>query len=429
VKLLTVDVEGPLPDIPAPVVGEQWVLVRLHREPLGLLEVAGGCTSAELAALIGERFDDRITRHLAADWLATGAPPARPRIADTCPSLGEPSTLPLTAAVCTRNGTDRLPECLEALSALEYPASSLDLLLVDNAPADDTCRRLVQDRFPRIRYVVEPRPGLDWARNRAVLEARGEAIAFTDDDVSVDRWWADALGRLFSGAPDVDAVTGLVVPDEIDVDAQRLFERYGGFGRGYTREYFRVDSAAGETAAARHGGAGRFGTGANMAFRTRVFDRVGLFDPALDVGTPANGGGDLEMFFRVLKHGGTLVYEPSAVVRHRHRRSYEKLREQLTNNGIGFYAYLVRTAGAYDDERKSLVRLGLWWMAWWNLRRLARSFVRHDFPADLILAELGGSLRGLFRYSAALRQSETILASFGPQEPALPPGGANVPIP
>ena len=249
-----------------------------------------------------------------------------------------------------------------------------------------------------------------------MLEARGALIAFADDDVSVDRWWVDALNRVFVAEPDAEAVTGLVVPDEIDVDAQRLFEKYGGFARGYDRQYFRVDSAAGEPAALRHGGSGRFGTGANMAFRRSVFDRIGFFDPALDVGTLTNGGGDLEMFFRVLKHGGTLVYEPSAIVRHRHRRSYQELKEQLTNNGTGFYAYLVRTGRVYDDERVPMLRLAVWWMAWWNLRRLARSLVRRDFPRDLILAELRGSLKGPFTYSRALRHAQRIDAAFGPQQ-------------
>ena len=48
-----------------------------------------------------------------------------------------------------------------------------------------------------MRYVCEPRPGLNWARNRAISEARGEIIAFTDDDVVVDRQWVKALARVF----------------------------------------------------------------------------------------------------------------------------------------------------------------------------------------------------------------------------------------
>jgi GT2 family glycosyltransferase len=240
----------------------------------------------------------------------------------------------------------------------------------------------------------------------------------------VDGWWVDAIARVFARDPDVDCVTGLVVPDEIDVEPQRLFEKYGGFGRGFDRQYYRVDTAAGERAATRHGGSGRFGTGASMAFRKTTFERIGLFDPALDVGTPTNGGGDLEMFFRVLKSGGTLVYEPAAVVRHRHRRSYEKLREQITNNGTGFFAYLTRSAKAYPDERPALVRLGAWWLYWWSLRRTARWFVRRDFPLGLILAELRGSIAGPFRYAPADRQAKSLASSFGPQRPysSAPPG-------
>lgn len=426
-KLLTVDVESPLPAVPPPTVGEQWVLVRFHREPLGLLFFAReGCSAAALADLIAERFARRIVRHQTADSLIAGTavtsePPA------ACPRLGMAGLPSLTAVVCTRDGAARLPECLDALAALEYPPGSLDLLVVDNAPVNDRAREVVA-RYPSIRYVVEPRPGLDWARNRAIAESRGEIIAFTDDDVSVDAGWAAAIGRLFASDADVDAVTGLVVADEIDVEAQRLFEKYGGFGRGFDRQYFRVDTASGERAARRHAGAGRFGTGANMAFRRRTLERTGGFDPALDVGTPANGGGDLEMFFRVLKEGGTLVYEPSAIVRHRHRRTYDALRTQLANNGIGFYAYLVRTATAYPDERLAVIRLGAWWFWSWNVRRLGRSFIRPGaFPRDLILAELRGCFSGLRRYARAREQAARVMASPDASTPSASTANGAIP--
>ena len=410
-KLLTVEVESPLPDVPHPSVGEQWVLVRFHREPLGILQFTHGCSAATLAATVAQRFSDRILRHIAADSLADGGRSSLAAINAECPRL-EDAVLPtLTAAVCTRNGHERIAECLDALSALEYQAGCLDVLVVDNAPANEQTRHIVE-RYPSMRYIAEPMPGLNRARNRAIAEARSEIVAFTDDDVSVDRGWAAAIGRLFKSDPEIDAVTGLIVADEMDVESQRLFEQYGGFGRGFDREYFRVDTAAGEKAARRHAGAGRFGAGANMAFRRSVFDRIGTFDPALDVGTPTNGGGDLEMFFRVLKEGGTLVYEPSATVRHRHRRTYDALKTQLTNNGIGFYSYLVRSAHAYPDERAGIMRLGTWWLYYWNLRRLGRSFVKpREFPRDLILAELRGSFVGLTRYARAKEQAARLTAA------------------
>jgi len=138
-----------------------------------------------------------------------------------------------------------------------------------------------------------------------------------------------------------------------------------------------------------------------MAFRTRFFAEHGPFDPALDVGTPASGGGDLEIFLRVLKNGHALVYEPAAIVRHRHRRTYPELRTQIANNGVGFFAYLVRTARCYPDERRHVVRLGAWWLWWWNVRRLAAALLgRGKVPIDLVLAEFKGSLVGLSRYRA-----------------------------
>jgi O-antigen biosynthesis protein len=103
------------------------------------------------------------------------------------------------------------------------------------------------------------------------------------------------------------------------------------------------------------------------------------------------------------------VYEPAAIVRHRHRRDYASLRTQLTNNGIGFYAYLARAAQAYPAERFAMLRLGVWWLYWWNLRRVLRSVLRpRTFPLDLVVAELKGSVIGSRRYSASRRHAATV---------------------
>jgi len=322
----------------------------------------------------------------------------------------------VTVAVCTRDRATDLALCLDALMDLDYPA--LDLLVVDNAPDTEATARLVATYSSRVRYFCEPRPGLDWARNHAAREARGDIVAYTDDDVSVDPGWVKAIADAFEEEPHAMCVTGLVLPDELDTPAQLLFEKYGGFGRGFKRWVYRVDAEAGQSAGKLYGGTGRFGTGANMAFRRRFFETEGFFDPALDVGTPSNGGGDLEMFFRVLKAGAALVYEPAAMVRHRHRRDYASLKKQIANNGIGFYAYLVRTAQAYPEERAALARLGTWWLWWWNVRRLLRALVRpRAFPVDLIVAELKGSFIGLRRYAASRRHAAGVLRQFGAPEP------------
>jgi GT2 family glycosyltransferase len=405
-KLICVDLESPLPDSPAPETGELWILVRLHRRPLGIIKSGGrGMSAIDLANAIGTELLEPIARHLAADGLGTTWDLADIETAwRRCP-WSRTSALPITVAVCTRDRAAQLAACLESLTALEYPPDLLDLLVVDNAPSNEQTKEVVA-RYPSVRYVCEPMPGLDHARNRAVAEARGDIVAFTDDDVRVDAGWAAALSAAFEGEPDAACVTGLVVPDELDTPAQILFEQYGGFGRGFERRVFRVDAEGGQLATPLYGGTGRFGTGANMAFRRAAFDRIGRFDPALDVGTPTNGGGDLEMFFRVLKSGESLVYEPAAIVRHRHRRDYAALKTQLTNNGIGFYAYLARIGRAWPEERAAARRLGLWWFWRWSVRRLLRTFVaRGAFPRDLVIAELIGSLKGASRYRAARRSA------------------------
>ena len=305
----------------------------------------------------------------------------------------------VTVAVCTRDRTADLERCLVALAAVRYPA--LELLVVDNAPASDLTEQLVRRHGGSVRYVREVRPGLDWARNRAIREATGDIVAFTDDDVIVDPGWVHALARVFAADPAVATVTGLVIPLELETDAQVLFERYRSFARGFVHR--RVSAAGGGSVAARYGATGDFGTGANMAFRRKIFDRIGPFDPALDVGTLTRGGGDLEMFFRVLKEGYTLVYEPRALVRHRHRRDLLELRSQMTDHGIGFSSYLMRTALKYPEERAAVARLGAWWLAK-TVFRIARPKAA---PARVLrqlgLSELKGCLVGLGRYQKSQR--------------------------
>jgi len=201
-------------------------------------------------------------------------------------------------------------------------------------------------------------------------------------------------------------VTGLVVPAELETEAQVLFERYRSFARGFERRRISVP---------RHGSVGRscgatgdFGTGANMAFRRELFDRIGPFDPALDVGTPARGGGDLEIFFRVLKEGHVLLYEPRAMVRHRHRRDMSGLYRQLSDHGVGFSSYLVRMGLTYPEERRAAAGLATWWLAK-TVFRIVRPKAAPAGPMRRLgLAEITGYITGMGRYPRSRRAAERI---------------------
>jgi GT2 family glycosyltransferase len=250
------------------------------------------------------------------------------------PELHAKTVLPLiTVAVVTRDRASSLERLLNSLLKLKYPQELLDILIIDNAPSNESTRRVVAN-FPTFRYLIEERPGLSWGRNRAIAEARGEILVFTDDDVEVDPAWVAAFARQFSN-PAVMAVTGLVAPAERDTEAQNFFEEMGGFGKGFQRTYFAMPFQMEYPYFPL--GAGAFGTGANMAFRNTVFEKVGRFDEALGVGTPAKGSEDLDMFYRIIRAGFLLVYQPEAIVWHYHRRSFEELEKQ--SQGVIFCFY------------------------------------------------------------------------------------------
>ncbi len=373
------------------------VLICLHGSPLGcvLLPVkSGGCAAAAIRKAILDNLSGAFVRHFVED--ALGAPNGK-------------GPLPLvTVAVCSRDNAATLDLCLKSVTGIDYPR--LDLLVIDNAPSSSATEVLVRSKYPGLRYIREPRPGLDWARNRAIAEAKGEIIAYADDDVVIDPRWVRALSRPFVEDPEVMAVTGLVAPYEFETDSQVLFELRGGFGKGFQRKWYRSEQT--RHIAWRYGGAGQYGTGANMAFRRALFERIGHFDPALDGGTVARGGGDLDIFFRVVKEGFLLVYEPAAMVFHRHRRTHQALRRQMSDWGIGFFSYLVKNAGAYPDERLHFFRLGLWWFWESGVLRLLRSLIRPPvIPRDLIVAEAAGGLLGLFKY----RRAESAAGTQGRQ--------------
>ncbi|MEW6258868.1 MAG: glycosyltransferase [Thermodesulfobacteriota bacterium] len=399
--------------------GQALALLRLNGVPIGMEKfslIDGKLDPLDLRKAILKHHARRIIQTLISERLTFPLHHLlTPKDLLDLPAISDPpdASLTVTIAVCTRDRANDLGMCLKSLSRLRYP--HLDILVVDNAPATDATQKLVQECYPSFRYVLEPRPGLDWARNRAVLESQGDIVAFTDDDVIVDPGWIDEIVRVFQEDATVTAVTGMVVPLELETEAQWLFERYGGFNRGFDPKWALLGKSHAHLAARRYAGTGQFGTGANMAFRRKVFDDIGFFDPALDVGTVTNGGGDLEMFFRLLRKGHGLMYEPRALVWHRHRRDYPQLRSQIESWGTGFYAYLTRSALAYPDQRYALAKFGVWWL-WRHLRRyLLLSVKPSTIPRELVLREFLGSLIGPLRYRTARKQAIAIQQQYGAQ--------------
>lgn len=370
------------------------VLARLYREPMGTVYVPvhdGRLAAADLKAAV--MADGPLTARLARATLERrlAGPPA--------PTTTPPSW---SVVVCTRDRADDLRRCLASLMAAEHPPSG-EFIVVDNAPSDDTSR-LVAGEFP-VRYVREDRPGLNWARSRGVRSASGDIVLFTDDDVVADAGWIPALLEPFSGGR-VAAVTGLTLPLELEYEAQLLFERYGGFSRGFERKEHDLTTM-------RPAGATRVGAGANMAVRRAVAEELALFDAELDCGTVARTGGDAYAFYRLLVEGYRIVYTPRALNWHRHRRDLPALRRTLYDYSVGGFAYLLRCwvdHGDWDAPRTALS-----WLLHDHARQVARLVFRRParLPWPLVRDYLLGVPDAPAAYRAARRRERELAAAGG----------------
>jgi len=250
----------------------------------------------------------------------------------------------MSVLIPTRERPERLERCLRSILDSEYPRSRFEILVVDNRPETTDTFDLIErmrGEFPQLVYVREERSGSASARNAGLREAKSELVAFTDDDVVVDRHWLTEIARAF-GAADVDCVSGLLIPMELETPAQVWFEQYGGFSRGFARRLYDLDEHRLPTPLYPYT-AGVFGTGNNMAFRRSVLREIGDFDPALGNGTPALGGVDSEVLLRTILKGHRIAYEPRAFVYHLHRRDYAGLHRQIYAYGAGLTAYMLKT--------------------------------------------------------------------------------------
>jgi glycosyltransferase involved in cell wall biosynthesis len=419
-RIIFVDIEDPLPKIEADDrYKDAWVVLCRNSVPrcVAAIDLTDGATATRdhLQELVerleaSSQFDDATS--MVADA-------ALPRISIVVPTIVE--------------RIEELGQCIEAIAQLDYP--NFEVLLVDNRrvlPSEDPLPSLVDGR-PWLRVISERRPGVSAARNAGVTQATGEIIAFTDDDVRVDRHWLRAIGTRMVLNPGLDALTGLILPAELETPAQVWFERYyGGFGSERTfvpvmlvaapsrRRVLRGstvivrDDMGAEVNCLSLYGIGAYGAGANMAFRKSAFERIGGFDVTLGIGMPAHGGEDLAIFITVLWTGGQVGYEPSAFVHHRHRRQYTELMKQIDGYGQGFTAMLLALV---RSDRRHLISIASQLPAAIKRKAVQRvervgarsssaspsRIVTSLYPSTLFKRELSGFFRGPLAYARSTR--------------------------
>ncbi len=215
----------------------------------------------------------------------------------------------ITVCICTRNRGASIAATLQSLAASSY--TDFDVLVVDQSTQDDTFQafQAVAQEDARFSYLRSATVGLSVARNRAIGQARGPLIAFTDDDCEVSPAWLERLVAHFEQNPQVGEVCGMVQAVPYDGRA--------GYVPAYHVELREEVSSRWQLWRAR-------GMGANMAFRKAALQRVGPFDEVLGAGSPLYSGEDADMKYRMLQAGYHILNVPDAVVLHSGFRAWDK---------------------------------------------------------------------------------------------------------
>jgi GT2 family glycosyltransferase len=207
--------------------------------------------------------------------------------------------------VCTRNGRDRIADCLRAVAGLA--GGPHECIVVDDGSSDGTAD-LVARQFPDCRLLRLPPSGLSAARNAGAAAAAGEWLAFTDDDCEPDAEWLQRL-RPACAEGRFAALGGPNLPPAPQAWQEAVVCALPG-----APSHVMLDDIEAEHL-----------PGCNLVANRRAFDAVGGFDPQFHT-----AGDDVDFCWRLRDAGFRLGFVPGAFVWHRRRPSVRLfLRQQL----------------------------------------------------------------------------------------------------
>src|SRR6185436_13962447 len=268
----------------------------------------------------------------------------------------------LSVAICTYKRASLLNHVLDSVARQSLAKDQFEIVIVDNGSTDRT-REVVaaaQMKDSRIRYVVEPKAGIAHARNRALQEARGENLAFIDDDAWADpKWLENLIAPLRSISPTPECIAGPVSlvwdgrrPDWFPDRFESLLCRYD---MGDAPHFLSADGYLLTT---------------NSLFHRKTLLRLGGM--RTDLGHKRKsllGGEDNDIFKRLIANGHRVYYQPTAHVNHpvpKERQTHRFLLRRLFWDGASQPLF---ERGSVANQRSSFSALAELYK---DGRRLAR---------------------------------------------------------
>jgi glycosyltransferase involved in cell wall biosynthesis len=230
-------------------------------------------------------------------------------------------TLPtFSVIVPTYNRPHQLASCLQSLACLDYPRDRFEVIVVDDGssvplPGASGCVETPLD----LTLLRQPNAGPATARNTAAARAKGEYLAFTDDDCQPAADWLQALAARFTVLPDraIGGRTLNALPHNLySTASQALID--------YLYAYYNADPQRATFVASN-----------NLAVPARGFREMGGFDTAF-----IRSASEDRMFCDEWLHGGRrILYAPEVLVHHAHRLTLCRFWQQHFNYGRGAHRF------------------------------------------------------------------------------------------
>ncbi len=210
----------------------------------------------------------------------------------------------ISLVICTYNREKFLPACLQSLARQTLAPRYFEIIIVDNNSTDRTAAisRAFIEGHPAlpVRYVLEPRQGLSYARNRGIAEARGRWITYIDDDAEAEPDFLQQLYDYVAAHPEIAGLGGKVLPKFEGEEPPWLnpFLNMMVSGVDHGEEPFRARGK-------------KYPIGCNMTYRRDLLEAAGGFNTRLKWRMD-----DKYIFQAVSRLNDAVYYYPSAVVYH-----------------------------------------------------------------------------------------------------------------
>ncbi len=233
----------------------------------------------------------------------------------------------ISAVICTRNRGAQVVETVE--SVLNNTHQNFEALVIDQSADTDTkdaIQKYLSD--PRLRYIRTDTVGLGWSRNIGLEEARGQIVAYVDDDATVFADWLEKIERVFQSDSRIGLVYCRVDPAPFQAEQgyipELILQR--DFVLTKVSDCYEVE----------------LGIGAGMAVCKAILQEIGSFDVYLGAGAYFSSGEDRDIAIRLLLKGYCVYFSSEIKVIHKGFRTYEEGREHTKRDYYGLGATYIK---------------------------------------------------------------------------------------